>query len=72
MDKDRAHLFDVRVVERNIKLGKITQAEYDAWLDAQEDSADLAETSATVFTHSRYVEITPNLLDDPTEEEEQG
>jgi len=72
MDKDRAQLFDVRVVERNIKLGKITQEDYDRWLESLEDSADQAETSATVFTHSRYVEITPNLLDDPTEEEEQG
>jgi hypothetical protein len=72
MDKDRAQLFDVRVVERNIKLGTITQEDYDRWLESLEDSAELAETSATVFTHSRYVEITPNLLDDPTDEEEQG
>lgn len=72
MDKDRAQLFDVRVVERNIKLGKITQEDYDQWLESVEDDADQAETSSTSFVHSRYVEITPNLLDDPTDEEEQG
>lgn len=72
MDQDRDQLFDVRTVERNIARGKITRAEYEAWLETQEDCADLAENAGTVFTHSRYTEIGDGDGDELTEEDDQG
>ncbi len=72
MNRDRDILFDVRTVERNILRGLVSREEYEAWLDAQEDSADLAENSATVFTHSRYTEIGNGDDDEMTDDEDQG
>ncbi|RME27085.1 MAG: hypothetical protein D6798_05375 [Deltaproteobacteria bacterium] len=42
MDKPE-HLFDIRVVERNIAAGVITREDYEAWLEGLEDCADRAE-----------------------------
>jgi hypothetical protein len=42
-------LFDKRVVERNIKRGKITRAQYEAWLASLEDSGEVSEDTETVF-----------------------
>lgn len=72
MNSDRDHLFDVRTVERNILQGKITRAEYEQWLEEQEDCSDLAENSSTVFTHSRYTEISGDDEDEMTDEEDMG
>ena len=49
MSNINERLFDKRVVERNIKRGKITRAQYDAWLASLEDSAELSEDTETVF-----------------------
>lgn len=72
MDNDRDHLFDVRVVDRNIVKGKITREEYEAHLASLEDCADLAEDAATRFTHSRYVEVGDDEEDDLTDEDDGG
>jgi len=42
-------LFDKRVVERNIKRGKVTREQYEAWLASLEDCGDLSEDTETVF-----------------------
>ena len=42
-------MFDKRVVERNIKRGKITRAQYEAWLASLEDCSELSEDTETVF-----------------------
>ena len=42
-------MFDKRVVERNIKRGKITRAQYEAWLASLEDSGEVSEDTETVF-----------------------
>ena len=42
-------LFDKRVVERNIKHGTITRAQYEAWLATLEDCSDLSEDTETIF-----------------------
>lgn len=42
-------MFDKRVVERNIKRGKITRAQYEAWLASLEDSGELSEDTETMF-----------------------
>jgi hypothetical protein len=42
-------LFDKRVVERNIKRGKITRAQYEAWLASLEDSGEVSEDTETMF-----------------------
>lgn len=44
--------FDVRHVERFIAEGKLTRAEYDAWLAQLPDSGDQAEASSVRFTVS--------------------
>ena len=55
MQRDLDKLFDVRVVERNITLGTVTRAEYDAHLASLEDCADKGETLSAnlVFTRGR-------------------
>jgi hypothetical protein len=40
MKIDRARLFDKRVVQRNIRAGRVTKDEYRAWLA---DQADVSE-----------------------------
>ena len=42
-------MFDKRVVERNITRGKITRAQYEAWLASLEDSSEVSEDTETVF-----------------------
>ena len=42
-------LFDKRVVERNIKRGKITREQYEAWLASLEDCTELSAETETVF-----------------------
>jgi hypothetical protein len=37
MKIDRARLFDKRVVQRNIRAGRVTKDEYQAWLADQQD-----------------------------------
>ena len=49
MSQIDASLFDKRVVERNIKRGKVTREQYEAWLAALEDCAELSEDTTTVF-----------------------
>ncbi len=40
-------LYDARVVERNIKSGALSQADYDKYLEGLEDCADLADETET-------------------------
>jgi hypothetical protein len=40
MKIDRARLFDKRVVQRNIRAGRVTKEEYQAWLADQSDVND--------------------------------
>jgi hypothetical protein len=40
MKIDRARLFDKRVVQRNIRAGRVTKDEYRAWLAEQADLSD--------------------------------
>lgn len=40
MKIDRARLFDKRVVQRNIRAGRVTKDEYQAWLAEQSDVGD--------------------------------
>jgi hypothetical protein len=40
MKIDRARLFDKRVVQRNIRAGRVTKEEYQAWLADQSDVTD--------------------------------
>ena len=40
-------LLDIRTVNRNIKAGKMTQEEYDAYLESLEDCAEEAEETET-------------------------
>lgn len=42
-------MFDKRVVERNIKRGKITRKQYEAWLASLEDCGELSVDTETVF-----------------------
>ena len=42
-------LFDLRVVERNIKRGKVTREQYEAWLASLEDCVELSTDTETVF-----------------------
>ncbi|MFT5680667.1 MAG: hypothetical protein ACI8RZ_001573 [Myxococcota bacterium] len=49
MSNIHERMFDKRVVERNIKRGKVTQAQYDAWLASLEDCTELSEDTETVF-----------------------
>jgi hypothetical protein len=42
-------MFDKRVVERNIKRGKITREQYEAWLNNLEDCEELSQPTRTVF-----------------------
>ena len=43
--------FDIRNVERNLRRGKLTQEEYDAYLDSLEDYSDNLVECETRFTH---------------------
>ncbi len=45
-------LFDQRVVKRNIARGLISQEDYDAWLNKQEDCAEHGEESEVDFVYS--------------------
>ena len=45
-------LYDVRHIERFLAEGRITQAEYQAYLDGLEDDAEGAEVSAVRFVVS--------------------
>ena len=47
--------FDVRTIERNMREGRLTQAELDAHLAQLPDDAEVAETSAVLFTTSTGV-----------------
>lgn len=49
MSNINERLFDKRVVERNIKRGKVTREQYEAWLSSLEDCAELSEDTETVF-----------------------
>jgi len=40
-------LLDIRTVERNIKAGKVSQDEYQKYLEGLEDSADEADETET-------------------------
>lgn len=51
MEADREQLMDVRVVERNIKAGKISREDYDRYLQELEDCSDRAEPSKVHFVH---------------------
>ena len=46
-------LMDVRIVERNIKAGKVSKEEYAKFVDGLEDCADMAdETETDMVLHS--------------------
>lgn len=72
MDNNRDHLFDVRIVERNITRGVVSREEYERWLESQEDAAELAENSSTHFVHTRHMEIGGHGADELAEEDDQG
>lgn len=40
MKIDRARLFDKRVVQRNIRAGRVSKDEYQAWLADQQDVSE--------------------------------
>lgn len=40
MNLDRARLFDKRVVQRNIRAGRVTKDEYRAWLRELSDTSE--------------------------------
>ncbi len=40
MNIDRTRLFDKRVVQRNIRAGRVTKDEYEAWLREVSDASD--------------------------------
>ena len=40
MNIDRARLFDKRVVQRNVRAGRVTEEEYQAWLGELADTSD--------------------------------
>ena len=65
MQRDLDKLFDVRVVERNITLGKITREEYEAHLASLEDCADKGESLSAnlVFTRGR-IDVGGEMDDD--------
>ncbi len=44
-------MFDKRVVERYIKQGKITRAQYNEWLAALEDDQEQADQTETEFVY---------------------
>ena len=47
-------LFDLRIVERHIQEGKVTQADYDAFLASIEDSAgNVEQSNVSLVTHHR-------------------
>ena len=60
---DHSEKFDNRSVERSIATGKVTRAEYDAWLAGLPDEAASAEESAVQMVlrsrPDRVVEYTP-------------
>ncbi len=45
MTEDR--LLDIRTIERNIKAGKVSQEDYQKYLESLEDCADDAEETET-------------------------
>ena len=45
--------FDVRVVDRMMRAGVVTQEQYAAWLESIEDSASECETSNVHMVFSR-------------------
>ena len=49
MSNINERLFDKRVVERNIKRGKVTRQQYEAWKDSLEDCAEMSADTETVF-----------------------
>ncbi|MGB0640598.1 MAG: hypothetical protein ACPGTU_14765 [Myxococcota bacterium] len=52
---------DIRVVERNIRAGKVDRKEYAAYLESLEDCADLCEETET--------EMIMHIKDDESEAE---
>lgn len=57
--------FDLRTLERFIADGSILPADYQAYLDGIEDSADNAEVSnVTMLTHRRTRRIEHNSQDE--------
>lgn len=45
MNEER--LLDIRTIERNIKAGKVSQEDYQKYLDGLEDCADESEETET-------------------------
>ncbi len=50
MLEGKEHMYDLRVVQMYIKLGKVTPEEYQKYLDSLDDSA-----SASTETETRFV-----------------
>ncbi len=58
-------MFDLRVVERHIHEGRVTQAEYDTFLSGLEDSASNVETSSvSLVTHVRSRVVQADVAED--------
>lgn len=72
MNSERDTLYDARIVERNIARGKISKEEYEAYLASIPDDADLQETSAISFVHSRIVGPQWNDDDGMADEDDLG
>ncbi len=49
MTEKSEELYDVRVLQHRLRRGVITEAEYQAWLDALPDVADEGEATTTRF-----------------------
>ncbi|MEM7152601.1 MAG: hypothetical protein AAF799_07155 [Myxococcota bacterium] len=68
MNIDRARLFDKRVVQRNVRAGRVTKEEYQAWL------GELADTSEKILPRDEggdddgYEVMPPKPAEDATAE----
>ena len=56
MEKKDESLFDIRVVERNIRRGLITKEEYEQYLESVEDCIDIAAAVEATFSSSDQVD----------------
>lgn len=61
---EKEHIFDKRIIERNMKRGRLTQTEYDKHLKALPDEAEKADELLVEVQEGEFKVEFPEPLED--------
>ncbi len=61
---EKEHIFDKRIIERNMKRGRLTKAQYDEYLASLQDEGEKADEITVEVQEGEFKVEFPDPVDD--------